>query len=367
MKSQRIIKSSTLIAVPVLASAVLSLAGCTSLGPRTVPRDRADYSSAIGESWKRQTLLNIVKLRYLDAPVFVDMGQLVAGYSSETALNVGGQIGYPYSVNGNLLLLGGSTKYTDRPTVTYTPLTGNKFIRGLLTPLEPESVFSAIDSGWPADGVLFAAVASINGLKNQGSSIAGVSLPDPNFLRALELMRKIQLSGGVAMRIQPDAKKEQTSILTFRSKDISPETLADIKELRNLLRLDQEATEFKLVFGATAANDHEVAVLTRSMMQQMMTLASQIEVPAEDLARHRTPPGWESLAGAPDNLRLIQIHSSSTKPADTFVAVDYRGHWFWIDDDDLKSKRVLSLIMLMFAMADTGEKQGLPLITIPAQ
>jgi hypothetical protein len=35
------------------------VAACTSIGPGTVPHDRIDYASAIGNSWKEQTLLNI--------------------------------------------------------------------------------------------------------------------------------------------------------------------------------------------------------------------------------------------------------------------------------------------------------------------
>jgi len=49
------------------------------------------------------------------------------------------------------------------------------------------------------------------------------------------------------------------------------------------------------------------------------------------------------------------------------AAVEYRKHWFWIDDRDLYSKRALALLMLLFTLADTGAKESLPLITIPAQ
>ena len=66
--------------------------GVERLGPGTVARDRFDYSTSVSESWKRQTLLNIVKLRYLDPPIFVDVGQIVSGYSLETGVTVSGQV-----------------------------------------------------------------------------------------------------------------------------------------------------------------------------------------------------------------------------------------------------------------------------------
>ncbi len=345
----------------------LALTGCQSIGPGSVPRDRSDYSSSIGDSWKRQTLLNIVKLRYVDPPIFVDVGQIVAGYQLQMGASVGGQVSSERAIQGNSLLLSGAGTYIDRPTITYVPLTGNKFIKGLMTPLPPESVFFTIQSGWPADAVLFASAASLNGLKNQDSSIAGVTPPDPDFLRVLQLLRQIQLSGALSMRVQVDAQKKQTTLLTIRGSDVPPDIAQDAQEVRRLLRLDPDAQEFKLVFGSMPANNREVAVVTRSIMQLMATLASQVEVPPEDVSQTRATPGWDAGSTNSNAVRMIQIKCSKTEPADAFVTVEYRHHWFWIDDRDLKSKRTFSFMMMLFTLADTGEQPAPPLITIPAQ
>jgi hypothetical protein len=85
-----------------LLTAGLLLTGCHSIGPGTVPRDRFEYSGSISESWKRQTLLNIVKLRYMDPPTFVDVGQIVAGYTLETVVNAGGNVSSAGAVQGQL-------------------------------------------------------------------------------------------------------------------------------------------------------------------------------------------------------------------------------------------------------------------------
>jgi len=333
-----------------------------------VAGDRFDYSASIGDSWKRQMLLNIVKLRYLDPPIFVDVGQIVAGYTLQTGVSATGQIfaDQPSTYDNNLLL-GGSATYTDRPTITYTPLTGANYIKSLMIPVKPESVFFMIQSGWPADGVLIATVASINGLKNQESTSTGTKPPDPDFLRVVALIRKIQLSGGVSLRVLESAEKQQSVLLTIRGPDISEETKADAAEVRRLLKLAPDTSEFKLVFGGTAADDHEVAVITRSIIHLLSTMAAQVEVPEQDLVEQRATPGWESVAEDAGVLRLIEIHSEKNKPDDAYVAVPYRDHWFWVDDRDLKSKRAFAFMMLIFTLADTGVKEQLPLVTISAQ
>ncbi len=341
----------------VMGLALLLLwCGCSSIGPGTVPRDRFDYSSSISESWKRQTLLNIVKLRYCDLPIYVDVGQIVAGYSLETDVSVGGT----FQRGSDSLSLGAAGRYTDRPTITYTPLTGTRFIRSSLMPLPPDAVFFMIQAGWPADSVLFAAIASINGLKNQESTVAGVTPPDPTFLRVLELLRKIQHSGAVAVRVQHDAQKQQTTILAFRGMEVPPETVADIAEVRRLLRLDPAVPEFKLVFASTQSNDRELAVVTRSLIQIMAMISSHVDVPAQDIAEGRAAPGLGEAA-------TLRIGCAPHRPADAFAAVHYRDGWFWIDDRDLKTKRAFALLMMLQTLSDTGEHQPLPLITIPAQ
>lgn len=350
----------------ILPCLALWFCGCHSIGPMTVARDRFDYSTAITESWKRQTLLNIVKLRYLDPPIFVDVGQIVSGYSLQTGASVGGTFSSVSAV-GNSLTLGGAGSFTDRPTVTYTPLTGSKFVRAMITPIPPEALFSTIQAGWPADAMMLTGVSSINGLKNQQASGTGVTMADTNFLRVIQLMRKIQNSDAVGIRVLPGTNKNVATLLTFRSKDISPDTLADISELHQLLHLAPDAQEFKLVFGSTPGNDHELAVVTRSMMHIMNNMASQVDVPPQDIVEGRTNPGWNESSPEVEQRRLIRIHSSTAAPKDDFVTVPYRNHWFWIDDRDLKSKRIFSFMMLLFTLSDNSEPSGMPVLTIPAQ
>jgi hypothetical protein len=350
------------VAVAVLAS------GCTSVGPPVLSRDRFDYSSAVGESWKRQTLLNIVKLRYLDSPMFLDVAQIVSGYQLQTTVSAGGTASVESSsvpTIGSFLNFGAQGSFTDRPTITFVPLTGEQYIRGIVTPLRPEQVFSAILAGWPAEVILFAAVSSLNGLANQ--RLAGVAPrpADPRFLRIVRLIGSLEASGAVGFRFVEGKQPATRTILFFRRGQLNDRERAEIDEARQLLGLHPEVTEFELAFGPTPASDREIAVQTRSLVQILLEVGGQVSVPASHVAEGRATP---ELAG-PDAqvLRHLRIHSSPERVPHAFLSVPYRDHWFWIDDRDLATKRSFGLLMLLFALADTGEKKGLPLLTIPAQ
>jgi len=355
-----------------LVLAVFAASGCRSVGPGTVAAGRLDYSSAIAESWKQQTLLNIVKLRYMDTPIFVDVGQIVSGYSLETGLSAAA-VAMPHTT-GDQLQVQGSSKFTDRPTITYVPLTGSRFIAGLMTPIPPDSLFAAIQSGWPADVLLRLVVGSINGLKNDEGSLGGRAAPDAEFVRAVNLMRAVQVAGALTFRVVRGKAGDQSAILVFRQNNIPAEAADQLRELSALLRLEPGLKEYRLAYGSTAADGKEIAVLTRSLFHVIGAMALRAEVPAADVASGRASPRPAPPAPAPDDAgapatpsRRPFIRCTAAKPADAYAAVRYRGHWFWIDDRDLFAKREFAFIMILFTMTDTGGDRGLPVLTIPAQ
>ena len=125
------------LAVGVMVLALLGSSGCASFGPTSVNRDRFDYIQALATSWKHQTLLNIVKLRYADTPVFLDVTQVIGSYQLQAGFSVGGSVNFGGPPFPNGLSLGTAGTYTDRPTVIYTPLTGAHFLKVIMTPVPP--------------------------------------------------------------------------------------------------------------------------------------------------------------------------------------------------------------------------------------
>ena len=121
----------------ILLANLLFFSGCTHLGPQTIPRDRFDYNIAISDSWKAQTLLNIVKVRYADMPLFVEVASVVSDYSLEGSVDLSGTVSSRSAVQGNFFSLGTTGKYTDRPTITYAPITGAQFNKSFMHPIPP--------------------------------------------------------------------------------------------------------------------------------------------------------------------------------------------------------------------------------------
>lgn len=348
----------------LLCSLGLLFVGCKSIGPRTVSRDRFNYSAALSESWKNQLLLNLVKTRYLDLPIYLDVGQIVSGYTLETGVSIFGQAS-PQALRGDTFGgLGASGTFTDRPTITYTPLTGSKFLEGFLAQINPAKVMALVQSGYAADFILQLTVDSLNGLRNRPASLGAKHKPDADFFRVLSLFREVQDAGAVGMRVEQPTNGQPAVVLFFRGPHTDPEVEAKSAEVRKLLGIPENESAFRLVQSPLPGGPGELGIYTRSLLQVMGALAMGVDVPPQHLQRKLTPPVAEPLQ---DDTCLLHVHSGPTKPEDPFVVVPYEGAWFWIANDDWKSKRTFSSVLFLITLAEAADVQKLPTITIPAQ
>jgi hypothetical protein len=59
------------------------------------------------------------------------------------------------------------------------------------------------------------------------------------------------------------------------------------------------------------------------------------------------------------------VRTGTTKPANAFATVTYRGRWFWVADTDFDSKVAFSVLQLLMAIAQgEAETATVPTLTI---
>ncbi|HTO62842.1 MAG TPA: hypothetical protein VMM15_16455 [Bradyrhizobium sp.] len=251
---------------------------------------------------------------------------------------------------GSIVNLGANATYIDKPTISYTPLTGARFTKSLLTPIPPAAIISLIEAGYPADFVLGTSVRAINGIYNRTLTLG---------------RRRTQDSGALGMRMEKRGP-EEAALLTLPDKPIA-EQGPDIQFIFKTLNLEAENGEILLAFGSRQRSRNELALLSRSMIEILLEIASGVEVPDEHVAEGRTLPAPAAKFDAPPAERpLVRIHSGSARPSTAFSAVEYRGTWYWVDDGDFQAKRAFTFLMLFFSLAETGIVPQAPVITIPA-
>ena len=107
------------IGLLILILACCIQCGCSSFGPKRIHADRFDYNTAIAESKKNQTLLNIVRLRHSDWPMFLDVEQVVTQYTFE---HTGTARGIFRISEYEQLEAGWVGKYSERPVVMWQAL-----------------------------------------------------------------------------------------------------------------------------------------------------------------------------------------------------------------------------------------------------
>jgi len=342
-----------------LAFLIAVSSGCRSIGPSTVQRDRMHYSTAVADSWKEQLLLNIVKTRYGDAPAFMEVVSLISGYTLETGVGVGGQFS-PQSLRGDTFAAAGVTgKYTDRPTISYSPMTGERFARSLMAPVPLDSLLFVMQGGAPAEFILGLTAQAIEGHHNADLQGQNSRPADPEFVEQLRLVGALQRSKAIETEVIRHGDEVEIGLRFHPSSAVATESGQQIARLKTLLGIPEGVDRVKVVFGVHAPEPGVIAMRTRSLMQILRTLGAGVEIQAEHLGDGSASPA--ALAQPQGGFR---VHSGKDKPEQAFVSVPYEGLWFWVDRRDIVSKTTLSAVTILFNFLEVDSKAS-PVLTIP--
>ena len=356
------------LVVSFLIMLCLFLPACGRFGPRQVARDSFNYNAAIARSSNEQMLINLVRLRYREVPVFLAVGSVLTQYFYGGEASASAFFGKPAGDAANEIIgARGRMVYFERPTITYSPLGGQEFTQQLLTPLPSELVFSLVQSGWPPDQLLMMSLERVNNLEN----IPFSTVPSAESLEGLRTFHHmvhilIELSKHRSLEMQSDnSVTPHTRSLVFKQvQDNDTRALTD--ELKSMLGLDPDHSSFRVTGRLIGRKPDEVTMRVRSLLALMGFLSRGIEIPAAHIEEKRVE---ETIFPADPELRSLlfplRIHSSVERPSDTFVSVRHHDHWFYLKHSDHMSKQAFGLLTYLFQMQSPKAQTLGPMITVP--
>jgi hypothetical protein len=342
---------------------LLALAACQTVGPRSLQYGRGQYNAVVQRTNGEQLLLNLVRLRYRDAPLFLDVTSISSSLSLELGAEVLGNVGADSSVGPN-----GRVTYNERPTITYQPLQGERFGQQFLTPIEPRMLLLLYHSGWAIDRIFKVFLQRLGPLPNAPRASGPTPEAEPlyrEFFRACELLRGLWSEGLLDLDYTVYG---ETPVVALRIHASAADS-AQVHELSRLLGLKRPRTTILLSEALRPGDPNLVPMGPRSLLASMYYASQGVEVPRGDMDAGkvtvtRSVDGrafdWKQITG-----RILQVHHSRRKPADAYVTVYYRGRWWYIADDDLDSKSTFSFLSQALEMLSSGVKNAGPVLTLP--
>lgn len=349
--------------------------GCTTgFGPSAVRGERPDYNQQILRSADAEMLLNLVRLRYNDTPLFLELGTVVASYGYDASLNAGGSI--PAS-GTNTANLGSAFAYGEHPTITYTPLTGEDFATRMLTPIPLDSIMLFEQTGWRAERLLLVAVQRVNDVFNAPTANGPTPERQPDYEAFANLAQRFErLREARLMGLNWEMKEHETDppgrnprFWLHAPADPNSPLAADVAAVRRLLALESGKEDFYLTAFPYKHTPNEVGLRCRSLLGVMYFLSKAVEPPAEHVKAGLVPMtvdddgqpfNWSKVTG-----KVLTIHSQERRPQKAYVAVQHRGWWFYIADDDQSSKATFSLLNILYSLQQATGKGKSPVLTLP--
>ncbi|MFO1417325.1 MAG: hypothetical protein U1E83_01510 [Methylotetracoccus sp.] len=352
----------------IIGAIVVGLGACHSFGPDGLKGTHPLYTEAISSSMNEQFVHNLVRLHYRDPAYFLDVSNVAATLKLD--INGGlnqSSVGFGGTVDNNIMQFSLGADYQTQPTISYTPLQGENFVKSVLSALTLESVFALIHSGWNVRRVFPLCIERINGLENSptasGPTPESAPTHDHGFHRLMRLIESLRGEQFLIPHVDPVSKN---LMLQMRS---APDNAAAIAEIKDLLGLDPNTDDYRLS-GEPTYDSRTIAIHTRSLMGIFFLLSHNVDVPPAHKEaglvtithgkRGETFDWDQTLAG-----KLLHIRQSESQPEGSFLAIPYRGHWYYIADNDLESKSTFMLLIQLFRLQAGSASSVAPALTIP--
>lgn len=353
-----------------LTAVAFYLTGCAQMGPDLVKAGRNDYNIIIKQTEDEEAILNLVRVRFGDGPMFLDVNSVSTSFVWTQA---GSAQATAYDRRGSDLLrsnvgITGNLEYTERPTITYTPLGGPDFVKSVLTPAELDTLVLLSNSGWSIDRLLRIMANRMNGLANApraSGPTPGSSPVFKEFRRATKLMRRLQVEGMLRLGYR-EINGVKTPVLTI---DREASNWGETVELKRLLGLASERNTFSLDRRGNRPRADTLGIELRSLLSAFYFMSAGVDVPEPDARSGRAmitrdkdgqPFDWSLVVGD-----LVNVRSQADEPNNARIAVKYRGSWFYIDDSDLNTKYTFLLLEQLAALLGGKVEKTGPVLTLP--
>ncbi|MBT5230472.1 MAG: hypothetical protein HOM11_09380 [Methylococcales bacterium] len=344
------------ISAVVFLATTLIVSACSPIGPNGMRYNRQDYNLALQQTNDEQLLLNLVRLRYRDTPQFIEVSSISSTFNLTLNSSVAATIKQNFSEVYNL---GFSHSYAEKPTISYSPLSGEQFIQRMLSPITLDKILLLNRSGWSSERLFRVAIQRINQVKNALSA----SGPTPNYLpeyqrfvAASKALRALQKAGAVNLHLT--GPSQQNFVVNMQ--DIPARQTFN----SNLGLPDKTTHTF-----STAPQTNAVHIETRSFLGVLYYLSHAVDIPQahQDLGivtitkDHKGEVfDWRQVTQG-----VLNIKSSLEPPEHASTAIQYRGYWFYIDDADLNAKSTFSLLMQLYSLQAGNIKSSAPVLTLP--
>ena len=354
-------------------AAILLLGGCqsTPVGPRALRSSQHKYNQALIQNSDEQLLANIVRLRYRDNPIFVDVTTMTQTLGCDT--------GFDNTLEKTIFGSGFSGKATSKlglsskngATNAYSQLKGKDFIAKMMTPIQLPIILSMFESGWRPERVFNLCVERVNNLYNAPTASGPTPVFAPeyaSFFRFSALLDRLERNHLIELGEHPD---ENFPSLYMRIAK-KPAFEKEVAELKRLADLNPAADMYKFKVNFMDMSPSKLVMRGKTLLGIFFFLSQGVDVPQADkdagLVTVTKNADGSEFDWAPVFDKLLKVHFSEgttrMRPENAYVAYRYRGKWFYIADNDLESKSTFMMLSQLFTLQSAKYSKSDPILVV---